>query len=233
MSLRGLENPRPPSEASWAPLTPWERGTDFQGLVGLESTASQHLEGIILPKGETQGDGDGGVSVCVYVLTKLCVFYREWLNCIVLWELGNGTVTSWEILGVEWGWHQEVKTEMTADSEIQCTLFFLCVCWRGGVWVLMHAACMALCSCNLFEDWVFHSAAGCRALDPWQQCSSIWAWPKTRWLCMCDPHPAPPFLPLTPTYRATASGTAHQVLPVVGFTAAQVLLLIESRSYLI
>lgn len=37
---------------------------------------------LFLPEGETQGDDDGGVTVCV--LTKLCVFYSEELNCIVL-----------------------------------------------------------------------------------------------------------------------------------------------------
>lgn len=98
--------------------------------------------------------------------------------------------------------------------------------------VAQHTACMALCSCNLFEGWVFHWAAGCRALDPWQNSSSIWAWPKTRWLCMCDHHPAPPFLPLTPTYMAAASGIAYQVLPLVILTAAQVLLFIGSKCYL-
>lgn len=92
-----------------------------------------------------------------------------------------------------------------------------------------QSPCMALCSCNLFEDWVFHWVAGCRALDPWQQSSSICAWPETRWLCMCDHHPAPPFLPLTPTYRASASGPAHQVLPLVSLAAAQVLLLLREQ----
>lgn len=54
-------SPLPHSEASWAPLTPWERGTDFQGLVSLESTASAHLEDItlLLPEGETRGNDDG------------------------------------------------------------------------------------------------------------------------------------------------------------------------------
>lgn len=36
----------PPSEASWAPLTPCKQAADFQSLVRLESTASEHLEGI-------------------------------------------------------------------------------------------------------------------------------------------------------------------------------------------
>lgn len=78
-----LRCPLPPSEASWAPLTPRERGNDFQGLVRLERTASQHLEGImlLLPEGETQGVDDGGVTVCVW--TKLCLIYTEWLNYIV------------------------------------------------------------------------------------------------------------------------------------------------------
>lgn len=121
--------PLPPSEASWAPLTPCEQGTDFQSLVGLESTASQHLEGImlLLPKVETLGPNDARETVCVF--TKLCAFYREWLNYIVLWVLEYETVTSWEILRVEWGWHWEVKTEMMGDSEIQCTLSM----WRGGM----------------------------------------------------------------------------------------------------
>lgn len=93
-----LRCPLPPSEASWALLTPWERGNDFQGLVRLERTASQHLEGImlLLPKGETQGVDDGGVTVCVW--TKLCLIYTEWLNYIVFWELGYKTMTSWEVL---------------------------------------------------------------------------------------------------------------------------------------
>lgn len=39
---------------------------------------------------------------------------------------------------------------------------------------------------------------------------------------MYDHHPAPPFLPLAPTYTAAASGTAYQVLPLVRFTAAPV-----------
>lgn len=46
---------------------------------------------------------------------------------------------------------------------------------------------------------------------------------------MCDHHPAPPFLPLTPTYRASASGPAHQVLPLVSLAAAQVLLLLREQ----
>lgn len=93
-----LRCPLPPSEASWAPLTPWERGNDFQSLVRQERTASQHLEGImlLLPEGETQGVSDGGVTVCVW--TKLCLIYTEWLNYIVFWELGYKTMTSWEVL---------------------------------------------------------------------------------------------------------------------------------------
>lgn len=86
----------------------------------------------------------------------------------------------------------------------------------------MHRACMALCSCNLFEDWVFHWAAGCRALDllATQPLHLSLAWNKMA-LYEHDHHPAPPFLPLTPTYRAVAWGAAHQVLPLVSFTAAR------------
>lgn len=72
-----LRPPLPPSEASWIPLTPCEQGTDFQSLVGLESTTSQHLEGImlLLPEVESLGLDDDREPACV--LTELCVFYRE------------------------------------------------------------------------------------------------------------------------------------------------------------
>lgn len=89
-----------------------------------------------------------------------------------------------------------------------------CSC-LGPVWLFVHTTC-----------WVFHWAAGCRTLDTWQQNSSVWAWTWTRWLCtVCAITilPLPSFL-LTSTYRAAASGTAYQMLPLVRFTAARVLL---------
>lgn len=120
----------PPSEASWAPLTPWERGTDFKVW---SAWRLQHLNIWKALRCCCQRvkhrEMMMGEWLCVF-LTKLCVFYRELLNCIVLWELRYETVTSWEILRVERGWHWEVKTEMMGDTvkySVLCVLQGLCM----------------------------------------------------------------------------------------------------------
>lgn len=62
-----------------------------------ENTESQHLEGItqLLPKGETRGDDDGGVSVFVYMR----VSFAENDLIALICEFDFKTRTSWEILG--------------------------------------------------------------------------------------------------------------------------------------
>lgn len=72
----------PPSKASWAPLTPWERGTDFQGLVGQRI---QHPNIWKALRSCCPRVKHGETMTREWVCLCVCVFCREWLNCTDLW----------------------------------------------------------------------------------------------------------------------------------------------------